>query len=215
MSVGVGEIANLRCPLNFGTHNGIFHCDELIGMTILEMAHMTTDIYVVRSRDLVELSKLSIVIDVGEGKFDHHGKDFNQCRPTGEKYASAGLMWKVFAEQAIKNVANEVGVSIGTDTMKVFKEEIDREIIVPIDIEDNEGKHTNHVFSFIPKLCPIWLQTQNFDIAFKKAEVIAFDILKAIIKDKIAQAAAPKELQKRYRDIKNGILEIPSQTFTR
>lgn len=213
MIIGIGETRNPICPLNFGTHNGIFHCDEVVGMAILELAHMTTKSYVVRTRDLNELNKLPIVIDVGGGKFDHHRKGFNQCRSTGEMYASAGLMWKEFAEATIKNVANEVGVSISADTMQEIKKEIDREVILPIDMEDNGIKKTIHMFSFIPQFLPTWLQTQNFDCHFKTAESIAFDILKGIIKDKIAQAAAPKELQKRFEDINEGILEIPAQTF--
>lgn len=213
MIVGVGENKDPKCTLNFGTHNGIFHCDEVIGMAILEMAHMTTKSYVVRTRDRSELSKLDIIIDIGGGRFDHHMASFDLCRPTGEMYASAGLVWKEFAEKAIKNVANEVGVSITADTMQALKEEIDREIIIPIDMEDNGIKKTIHMFSFIPKFLPTWLQTQNFDCHFKTAEAIAFDILEGIIKDKIAQAAAPKELQKRFQDINEGILEIPAQTF--
>ena len=28
MIIGVGERCNTKCTMNFGTHNGIFHCDE-------------------------------------------------------------------------------------------------------------------------------------------------------------------------------------------
>lgn len=213
MIIGVGETANTKCILNFGTHNGMPHCDETFGMSILEMAHMETEVYVVRSRDLKELSRLDIVIDIGGGKFDHHMAGFNQCRLTGEKYASAGLVWKEFAEKAIQNVANELGVSIGEDTIQVLKEEIDREIIIPIDMEDNGEERTNHSFSFISKLCPTWLEPPNYDAAFMKAEAIAFDVLKGIIKTKIAQVAAKKELKERFECIHDGILEIPAQTF--
>ena len=71
MIISIGKHCNTSCTMNIGTHNGIFHCDEVIGIAILEIAHMKTDIYVVRTRDINELNKLDIVIDIGYGMFDH------------------------------------------------------------------------------------------------------------------------------------------------
>lgn len=213
MIIGVGENINTKCIMKFGTHNGIFHCDEVVGIAILEIAYIHTDTYVVRTRNLDELNKLDIVIDIGGGMFNHHIPGFNVCRPTGEKYASAGLVWKEFAEETIKNVMTEEGMSINEDEIKVIKEQIDKEIIVPVDMEDNGEKISNHTFSFIPKFLPSWLGTPNYDDAFNRVQAIVFDILKEIIKDKVVQVAAKKELQKRYDFINDGILEIPTQTM--
>lgn len=213
MIIGVGERCNTKCTMNFGTHNGIFHCDEVVGIAILEIAHMNTDVYVVRTRNIDDLKKLNIVIDIGGGMFDHHMAGFNVCRPTGEKYASAGLVWREFAKEAIKNVMAEEGISIDDDKIKAIKEQIDREVIIPVDMEDNGEKINSHTFSFIPKFLPSWLETPNYDDAFSRVEAIVFGILKEIIKDKVIQVATKKELEKRYDCINDGILEIPSQTM--
>lgn len=119
---------------------------------------MNTDTYVVRTRNIDELNKLDIVIDIEGGMFDHHMAGFNVCRPTGEKVS-------------------------------------------------------NHTFSFILKFLPSWMEVPNYDDAFCRVEAIVFGILKEIIKDKVAQVATKKELQKRYDCINDGILEIPAQTM--
>lgn len=199
--------------MNFGTHNGIFHCDEVVGIAILEIAYMHIKAYVVRTRNLDELKKLDNVIDIGGGRFDHHMAGFNECRPTGEKYASAGLVWKAFAEKAIKNVMTEKGISINDNEIHAIKEQIDREVIIPVDLEDNGEKINNHTFSFIPKYLPSWMETQNYDDAFRSVEAIVASILKEIIKDKVVQVVTKKELQKRYDWIDDGTLEIPAQTM--
>ena len=108
--------------VNFGTHNGIFHCDEVVGIAILELAHMNiSEKYVVRTRDTEILKNLYLVIDVGGGEYDHHMSNFNTRRPTGEKYASAGLVWRTFADEAIKNVMAEENVSMTRDELENLK----------------------------------------------------------------------------------------------
>lgn len=212
MIIGVVE-SSVKQVMNFGTHNGIFHCDEVVGIAILEIAHMNTDTYVVRTRNLDELNKLDIVIDIGGGMFDHHMSGFNICRPTGEKYASAGLVWREFAEKAIKNVMDEENLFINDNEIKIIKEHIDREVIASVDMEDNGEKINTHIFSFIPKFLPPWMKEPNYNDAFYKVETIVFDILKGIIKDMIVQVVTKNELQKRYGLISGGILEIPAQTM--
>jgi uncharacterized UPF0160 family protein len=202
MIIGVGENSNTKCTMYFGTHNGIFHCDEVVGIATLEIAYMNTDVYVVRTRNIDELNNLDIVIDIGGGIFDHHIAGFNECRPTGEMYASAGLVWRIFAEKVIKNIANEEGITIDDDEIKAIKEQIDREIIVPVDMEDNGKKISNHLFSFIPKFLPSWMESPNYNDAFRRVEVIVFGILKEIIKDKVVHVATKKELKLRNLSLK-------------
>lgn len=213
MLIGVGEKKNTKCTMNFGTHSGIFHCDEVVGIAILVIAYMYTKTYVVRTIKLDELDKLDIVIDIGAGKFDHHMAGFNLCRTTGEKYASAGLVWGNFGEKAIENVMTEEGISIDHNEIRKIKEQIDRKIIIPVDMEDNGEKISSHTFSFIPTFLPSWLKRPNYDDAFNRLEVIVCNILKEIIKDSALKIVAEKELRNRYDRIHNGILEIPTQTM--
>lgn len=213
MIIGVGETPSTKCTLNFGTHNGIFHCDEVVGIAILEIAYMHTNVYVVRTRNADELNKLEIVIDIGGGKFDHHMAGFDLRRATGEKYASAGLVWNEFAEKAIKSVMTETSVSITDDEIQKIKEQIDKEIITLVDMEDNGELIVNHTFSFITQFIPSWLEVPDYDSAFFKVEKIVRDMLIAVIKDKIVQIVTQKELQKSFKNIDSGILEIPAQTM--
>ncbi len=214
MIVSVGSQLNPRSAWNIGTHNGIFHADEVVGIAVLELALIGEDMHVVRTRDRDELSQLDIVIDVGGGWYDHHKPGFDFRRPTGEKYASAGLVWHKYAENAITNVAWEEKVILASGEMQTIKEEIDREIIIPVDQEDNGEGMSNHTFSFIPKFNPTWIEdTPDYDIAFGRATTTAHDILKAIVKEKIAKVNAKSILPLMCHKACNGILEISAQTM--
>lgn len=209
----VGRPTVEECQISFGTHSGIFHCDEVVGIAILEMAHMHLNAFLLRSRNPAELDELDIVIDVGGGIFDHHMKGFNDCRPTGEKYASAGLVWKEFGKKAIEIVMDMMGVSIDDCEIQRIKEEIDREIIIPVDMEDNGVEGRLHTFSFVSKYLPSWMETPNYDQTFMNAEEVVFSILYEIIKSKIDKVATTMELNERFDQVEDGILEIPAQTM--
>lgn len=199
--------------LNYATHDGIFHCDDAFSMAVMEMAHIDKDVYVVRTRDRDELQKADIEIDIGGGEFDHHMSGFNTCRRIGEKYASAGLVWKKFGEKAIKNVMTEINVSIDNDEIEIVKNQIDREIILPIDLEDNGEKTSFHTFSFVCQFIPSWIEEPDYERAFSKVERVIFEILKNIIKDKIVRLVTKKEWERIYKAVPGEILELPAQTF--
>lgn len=214
MIIDVRNTASPISELNLGTHNGIFHCDEVVGIAILELAHHEMSMSVVRTRDTAELKKLDIVIDVGGGKYDHHMAGYNMCRPTGEKYASAGLVWRDFGEKVIRSIAEELGVNPGLATIQMLKYEIDQEIIIPVDLEDNGEKTESHMFSFISKFLPTYLEaTPDYDGDFMRVETVVRQILKEIIKDKVILEAASGEIEDRWNKIDSGILEIPAQTM--
>jgi len=212
MIMSIGEIPRREYTFNFGTHSGIFHCDEVVGMAILEMAFMSDLLHVVRTRDSTILQTLTIVIDIGGGKFDHHMAGFDKCRPSGEQYASAGLVWDKYAEKAILNVCHVESIPTNHNIVNAIKEQIDREIIIPVYLEDNGIDVGTHTFSFIPTYLPSYLDTkQNYDMAFSKVEKIAYDILKHIIKDKAVKLVTAKEFQECAK-VANGILEISAQS---
>lgn len=217
MIIRVGEKVINKEVLNFGTHNGIFHCDEVVGIAILGILFKSIDSHVVRTRDLNELKKVNIAIDVGGDVFDHHSKAFNIRRATGEKYASAGLMWREFGKRVIKCTAAELGICIDDKETQRIKEEIDKEIMLPIDDEDNpenvEKEFKEHTFSFIPKFLPTFLEEQEFNIAFMKAVHITTEFLEVIIKEKVVETAERPYLQSIVSNAVGGILELPTQTI--
>jgi len=56
-----------------GTHNSIFHCDEVVAIAILSI--LNNDINVIRSRDLDFLKQnTDLLVDIGGDEFGHHQK---------------------------------------------------------------------------------------------------------------------------------------------
>ena len=55
--------------VKIGTHNGAFHCDEVLACTMLKLLPEYKDAEIVRSRDQAVLDTCDLVVDVG-GVFD-------------------------------------------------------------------------------------------------------------------------------------------------
>ncbi|KAM0687362.1 hypothetical protein COBT_001401 [Conglomerata obtusa] len=89
------------------THDGTFHLDELLAISILQQIYPATKI--VRTRDHSTLSQYDIlavvdvfgVFDPNKNLFDHHQRGFNETftPETGVKLSSAGLVYRHFALQ--------------------------------------------------------------------------------------------------------------------
>lgn len=66
-----------------GTHNGVFHCDELLACFMLKQLPEYKGSKIVRTRDSEILKQCEIVVDVGgeyipeKKRFDHHQKIFD------------------------------------------------------------------------------------------------------------------------------------------
>ncbi len=61
-----------------GTHNGAFHCDEVLACYLLRQLAEYKETEIVRTRDPTVLDNCDIVVDVGgiydhsKHKYDHH-----------------------------------------------------------------------------------------------------------------------------------------------
>ena len=61
-----------------GTHDGTFHCDEVLACSLLKMLPEYKDAEIVRTRNPQLLAKCDIVVDVGgvydaaKHRYDHH-----------------------------------------------------------------------------------------------------------------------------------------------
>lgn len=125
------------------THDGSFHADETIACSIL--TYLYPNATIIRSRDEKELDKADIVIDVSgindEKHFDHHSNEFTLTRKNGIKYATAGIIWKKFGYDFIKQVYQEHLKdhieSIDDKLILKVIQRIDLEIMTLIDINDN------------------------------------------------------------------------------
>uniref|UniRef100_H2ZNV2 Uncharacterized protein n=1 Tax=Ciona savignyi TaxID=51511 RepID=H2ZNV2_CIOSA len=105
-----------------GTHNGTFHCDEVLACYLLKLLPRYKDAEVVRTRDMDIIEKCDIVVDVGgihdheRCRYDHHQRTFahtmNSLRPEKTwttKLSSAGLVYCHYGEEILAAVMGEKG----------------------------------------------------------------------------------------------------------
>lgn len=199
-----------------GTHNGIFHADEVIAISIINIINDgINDIEVIRSRDLDLLYyNTDIMIDIGGGEYDHHQKGGNGQRYNGVKYASAGLIWRDAGINAINRLAND---KLDIESVNKIFNMIDNDIIQNIDKEDNGQNQVVHQFQFIKQFLPEWHDSSaNVDKNFEDCVNITSEILSRIIKGYISNELARIEIESRlnssiYR--RRDVLFINSQTM--
>lgn len=91
----INNIEIKRPILKVGTHDGIFHADDVLAVALLKVVYHNYEVVVLRTRDEVLLSTCDILVDVGkkydgEKYFDHHQDSELEC--------SASLLWKAVAE---------------------------------------------------------------------------------------------------------------------
>lgn len=199
-----------------GTHNGIFHSDELVACGIMTiLLRDLKEVIIIRSRDINMLKKeCDILIDIGSGRFDHHQKNGNGKRTNNIAYASAGLIWKEFGELLIDKLSNNCLSK--KENIKIF-DKIDNEIIEKIDKEDNGETLDQSPFYFINYFLPSWEEKNpNYDNAFTNALHCVTEILDKYFKHTITTELASKEINKRLYDTQtryDNILLLPSQTI--
>lgn len=203
--------------LTIGTHNGIFHADEVVACAILCLLNFTMSVQILRTRDLKMLSQCDICVDVGGGNFDHHQAGFHKTRENGIKYASAGLIWKCYGRQLISLFLDKYfPKAYDIDIDAVFKN-FDKSFIAPVDCEDN-GIEATHCFSFISSFLPLWFNNKqsDFDNRFKKALITTISVLEETLKTTIGKEISKNIIENNWKNrdyFHNGILEIPSQTI--
>jgi len=199
-----------------GTHNGIFHCDEIIAISILDILYENSkSINVIRSRNLDLLSqKTNLLIDIGSGKFDHHQKGGNGKRENGIEYASSGLVWKEFGKDLVILLSEG---KLNNESIEDLFNKIDNDLIQNIDKEDNGQNNTQHQFQFIKDFLPTWnSENINYDKNFEICINISSTILKNTIKTYISAYLAKVEIENRIKSIFthiDNILVIPNQTI--
>lgn len=125
-----------------GTHDGTFHCDEVLGVAMLRKLPEWSAAEVKRTRDEEELKGCDAVLDVGAEydprrmRFDHHQSSFSECfsEEHGTKLSSAGLIYRHFGTRIVAQV-------LGWDTddastVEVFRK-VYRSFIEFVDANDN------------------------------------------------------------------------------
>lgn len=120
---------NVKNFETIGTHNGVFHSDEVAAIALLNVVRQALDlsrVSVIRTRDTELLSKCDITVDVGGGQFDHHTGE------NAENYTSSlQLVYEYFKE--------ELCDIFGVTPYALEKAEVDA--LVRTITEADNGKH--------------------------------------------------------------------------
>jgi uncharacterized UPF0160 family protein len=121
-----------------GTHNGSFHCDEALAVSMLKLLPAFAAHDIVRTRDEAKLALCDAVVDVGgvyepaTQRFDHHQKTFDSTFDGFKtRLSSAGIVYKHFGREIIQQLAGDNKLDDATldmlhkKTYKNFIEHID------------------------------------------------------------------------------------------
>ncbi|TMW61606.1 hypothetical protein Poli38472_012797 [Pythium oligandrum] len=97
-----------------GTHNGSFHCDEALAVSMLKLLPKFAAHDILRTRDESKLSECEVVVDVGgvydatTNRFDHHQKTFEGTFDGYKtRLSSAGLVYKHFGREIIQQLSEK------------------------------------------------------------------------------------------------------------
>ncbi|CAI2364361.1 unnamed protein product [Moneuplotes crassus] len=145
-----------------GTHSGAFHCDEVLACTMLKYTEEYANPAIVRSRNPEIHELVDILMDVGDvfdpskKRFDHHQKTFDSYFDDAPKegsypikMSSAGLIYKYFGKEILRNIGKQFGANLGsteeeiTKTIEDSHKDIYHSFVKEIDAIDNGVSITN------------------------------------------------------------------------
>lgn len=183
-----------QVTMKIGTHDGVFHCDEVLACYMLKRLPQYKEAEIVRSRDPAILAECDIVVDVGavfdhaKKRYDHHQREFTETLSTvrkdlGDQFkiklSSAGLIYAFYGEELIQGLAPKEFPLTPHDLNIIFKkvyenfiQEIDAiDNGVPMTDEEPRYKIQTHLSRRVGRLNPEWNtnQTVNTDEIFQKA----------------------------------------------
>lgn len=175
--------------MKVATHDGSFHADEVFAIAALQLTGEAVE--VVRSRDRAVLDAADVRVDVGfrhdpaTGDFDHHQREFDEVRPNGLRYASFGLVWRVYGPLAC-----------GGD--QAVADAVEATLVAPVDANDVgqqlsrtliEDVHPMTVNGIVGAFNPRWDET--LDAPEERARFdAAVALARGVLEREVAAAAA-------------------------
>ncbi|CAL1262879.1 unnamed protein product [Larinioides sclopetarius] len=193
----LGIAVRMGPKVKIGTHNGTFHCDEVLACSMLKHAKSEySNAEIVRSRNMDILNDCDIVVDVGGvyepscHRYDHHQRSFthtmntlNKEYPWTIKLSSAGLVYFHFGHEIIANILK---LPADSEEVKILYKKIYENFVQEIDALDNGiepcDEVTNHKYQIntnlgirVRLLNPAWNEvnpdeTKCFEKACKLVE---------------------------------------------
>lgn len=127
--------------MKFYTHAGRFHADEVVAGTLLIIGNVVEEI--VRLENHENLPTDGIIGDIGRvydhsaRRYDHHQEWLT--RDDGYPYATAGLIWKHYGEQIVKEVLDDP--KIDSKAVSFVIKEVDEVFMKSIDAADSDNKY--------------------------------------------------------------------------
>ncbi|TDH64763.1 hypothetical protein CCR75_009686 [Bremia lactucae] len=125
-----------------GTHNGTFHCDEALAVSMLKLLPKFASHDILRTRDEAKLAQCEIIVDVGSNydpstlRFDHHQRSFTGTFDgRNTKLSSAGLVYKHFGREIIQHIA--APTTLDDSTLDILHVKAYKNFIEHIDGIDN------------------------------------------------------------------------------
>lgn len=162
-----------------GTHNGSFHCDEALACGMLKMLPAYKNSPIIRTRDMDILEQCNIVVDVGakyeasRHRYDHHQREFNEVlEGYNMKLSSAGLIYKHFGKDVIREILSTHGFPADDILIDVFYDKLYTGFLEHIDaidngvaIADTSAKYhiSTCLSSRVGKLNPAWNEDQSVE----------------------------------------------------
>lgn len=142
----------IMSEIKIATHDGKFHCDEILACFMLQTLPKYKTAQIIRTRDESVISTCDIVVDVGsifdveKNRFDHHQKTFestlSSLRPElGDKWtirlSSAGLIYTYFGEQVIDEILKQNSIILPENIRQKIYLKVYENFLLEIDAIDN------------------------------------------------------------------------------
>eukprot|EP00371_Babesia_bovis_P003418 XP_001612065.1 MYG1 protein [Babesia bovis T2Bo] len=202
--------------MKIGTHNGCFHCDEALAVSLLKLLPEFKDAEVVRTRDESTLSQCDAVVDVGgkfdpaKLRFDHHQNEFDEYfdeNHTVTRLSSAGLVHKYFGKRIIREV---YGITDETDIEEVYQR-VYSSLIESLDAIDNgvavadgpiKYEISTHLSARVARLNPSWVDVDvDVDSRFRDAMSLTLSEFDYYVRNTIdVHLAAKSKFEEVYRN---------------
>ncbi len=186
---------------NCVTHAGNFHADDVFSTVFLEK--LFDNINLIRLNDYQD-DGTKITYDIGLGRFDHHGANFDKTRPNGIHYCSFGLLWQEYGLKYLEKIR----VNNPKDVFRIF----DYLLVNQIDAFDNgelivKSEYNLYLIADLIELFrPSFDEEIDTDNCFLEAVNYAKIIFDIILKDAIAKSKAEEILKEKMSSIKDKIL---------
>ncbi|XP_025087299.1 UPF0160 protein MYG1, mitochondrial-like isoform X2 [Pomacea canaliculata] len=139
--------------VKIGTHNGTFHCDEVLACFMLKQLPQYRDAEILRTRESSLLDECDIVVDVGgvynpeNHRYDHHQRNFKECMNSLNphkkwitKLSSAGLVYFHFGHEILSHL---LGLSVQDPTTELIYDKVYENFLEEVDAIDNGIDATN------------------------------------------------------------------------